>query len=115
VRDYAAYYKSERGFHPRSLNSTDGWVTFGAMSFMNQPICEYTNEIESAVLMIHGSEAHSCYFSRDEYARMTKDSPYAANKELMIIDGAVHTDLYDDVAGVIPYDKIEAFFRENLG
>jgi len=114
VRDYAVYYRGERGYHPRSLNSTDGWVTFGPMSFMNQPICCYTSEIEGAVLMIHGSEAHSCYFSRDEYARMTDGAVNPNNKELLIIDGATHTDLYDDVAGVIPYDKIEAFFRENL-
>jgi len=114
VKDYHDYYKTERGYHERSGNSTDGWNVIGAMSFMNQPICAYTKEIRSAVLMIHGEKAHSCYFSKDEYKRMTEGSAYAANKELMIIPGAVHTDLYDDKAGAIPYDKMEEFFLENL-
>jgi len=114
VKDYHDYYKTERGYHERSGNSTDGWNVIGAMSFMNQPICAYTKEIRSAVLMIHGEKAHSCYFSKDEYKRMTEGSAYAANKELMIIPGAVHIDLYDDKAGAIPYDKMEEFFLENL-
>jgi len=114
VHQYAVYYRGERGYHPRSLNSTEGWNKIGTMSFINQPICCYTNEIRSAVLMIHGDKAHSYYFSKDEYARMTKDSKYTDNKELLTIPGATHTDLYDDVAGVIPYDKIEEFFKENL-
>lgn len=115
VKDYHDYYKTERGYHPRSGNSTDGWNSTGTMSFINQPICCYTNEIRSAVLMIHGEKAHSVYFSRDEYKKMTVGSRYAANKELMIIPGAVHTDLYDDKAGVIPYDEMERFFRKYFG
>ena len=83
------------------------------MSFLNQPILQYSNEIRSAVLMIHGEKAHSCYFSRDAFADMVKDSPYAANKELLLIPNASHTDLYDQV-DIIPFDKIDAFFRNNL-
>lgn len=113
VRDYSAYYKTERGYHSRSLNSNDGWNTVGTMSFINQPILQYSNEIRSAVLMIHGEKAHSCYFSRDAFANMVKESPYADNKELLIIPDAVHTDLYDQV-DVIPFGKIEKFFQENL-
>ena len=80
------------------------------MSFLNQPILQYSNEIRSAVLVVHGEKAHSCYFSRDAYAAMVQDNPWADNKELMILPGAVHTDLYDQV-GVIPFDKLEEFFR----
>ena len=85
----------------------------GCMSFMNQPILRYSNEIRSAVLLIHGEKAHSCYFSRDAYADMIKDSTYADNKELMIIPGAVHTDLYGRT-DIIPFDKIEKFMRDNM-
>lgn len=113
VKDYYAYYKTERGYHPRSLNSNGGWNVTGCMSFMNQPILQYTNEIRSAVLVIHGEKAHSCYFSRDAFAAMASDNPYADNKELLIIPGAVHTDLYDQL-DVIPFDRMEAFFTENL-
>lgn len=113
VKDYHAYYKTERGYHKRSLNSNGGWNVIGCMSFMNQPINCYTNEIRSAVLIIHGEKAHSCYFSKDAYAAMTKDSKYADNKELLIIPDAVHTDLYDNL-NVIPFDKLEKFFKENL-
>lgn len=113
VRDYSAYYKTERGYHSRSLNSNDGWNTVGTMSFINQPILQYSNEIRSAVLMIHGEKAHSCYFSRDAFANIVKGNPYADNKELLIIPDAVHTDLYDQV-DVIPFGKIEKFFQENL-
>lgn len=113
VKDYYAYYKTERGYHPRSLNSNGGWNVTGCMSFMNQPILQYTNEIRSAVLVIHGEKAHSCYFSRDAFAAMASDNPYAYNKELLIIPGAVHTDLYDQL-DVIPFDRMEAFFTENL-
>ena len=82
---------------------------------MNQPINTYSNEIRSAVLLIHGDKAHSCYFSKDAYAAMTKDSKYADNKELLIIPDAVHTDLYDGGENkVIPFDKIESFYKENL-
>lgn len=112
VKDYSEYYKG-RAYHERSLNSNDGWTTVGCMSFMNQPILQYTNEIRSAVLLIHGEKAHSCYFSKDAFAAMTKDSTYADNKELMIIPDAVHTDLYDNLK-VIPFDKIQSFFEENL-
>ena len=114
VKDYSAYYKTQRGYHSRSLNSNDGWNTVGTMSFINQPILQYSNEIRSAVLMIHGDKAHSCYFTRDAFANMVKNNPYAENKELLLIPGAVHTDLYDQV-DVIPFDKIEAFLKEHLG
>ena len=113
VKDYYDYYKTERGYHSRSLNSNDGWNVTGCMSFMNQPILQYSNEIRSAVLMLHGEKAHSCYFSKDAYAAMVKGNSFTDNKELLIIPGAVHTDLYDRV-DIIPFDKIEAFYRENL-
>lgn len=111
VKDYHAYYKTERGYHARSLNSNGGWNKIGCMSFMNQPINCYTNEIRSAVLIIHGEKAHSCYFSKDAYAAMTKDSKYTDNKELLIIPDAVHTDLYDDM-NIIPFDKMTDFFTK---
>lgn len=115
VKDYHDYYKTERGYHPRSLNSNGGWNVIGCESFMNQPILKYSNEIRSAVLLIHGEKAHSCYFSRDAYADMVKNSKYADNKELYIIPGASHTDLYDGGGkDAIPFDKIEAFMKENL-
>ncbi len=110
VKDYYDYYKTNRGYHKRSLNSNDGWNITGCMSFMNMPILQYSNEIRSAVLMLHGEKAHSCYFSKDAYENMIKDSLYADNKELMIIPDAVHTDLYD-IIDVIPFDKIEEFFK----
>ncbi len=115
VKDYYDYYKTPRGYHPRSLNSNGGWNVIGCESFLNQPILRYSDEIRSAVLLIHGEKAHSCYFSRDAYADMVRGSRYAANKELMIIPGAVHTDLYDGGGkDAIPFDKMESFFRENL-
>lgn len=114
VHQYAVYYRG-RGYHSRSLNSTDGWNKIGCMSFINQPICCYTKEIRSAVLMIHGEKAHSLYFSKDEYRKMTEGSKYADNKELVIIPGATHTDLYDGGdRNYIPWDKLEAFFTEYL-
>ena len=113
VKDYHAYYKTARGYHPRSLNSNGGWNVIGCMSFLNQPILQYSNEIRSAVLLIHGEKAHSCYFSKDAYANMIKDNPYTDNKELMILPNAVHTDLYDQL-DIIPFDKIEKFFRKYL-
>ncbi len=97
----------------RSLNSNDGWNVTSVLSFLNMPILQYSDEIRSAVLMIHGEKAHSCYFSRDAYADMVKDSPYAGNKELLIIPGAVHTDLYDR-RDIIPFDKIWEFFQTHL-
>ena len=113
VKDYYAYYKTPRGYHPRSLNSNQGWNATGTMSFLNQPILQYSNEIRSAVLVIHGEKAHSCYMSRDAFANMVKGNAYTANKELLLIPGAVHTDLYDRM-DVIPFDKMEAFFRQYL-
>ena len=115
VKDYYSYYKTERGYHSRSLNSNGGWNVIGCESFMNQPILRYSNEIRSAVLIIHGEKAHSCYFGKDAYADMVKDSKYAENKELMIIPDAVHTDLYDGGGkGAIPFDKLERFYNEYL-
>ena len=108
VKDYYAYYKTPRGYHKRSLNSNDGWNKTSALSFLNMPILTYSNEIRSAVLMIHGDKAHSCYFSRDAFKKLTGD-----NKELLLIPGANHTDLYDNLK-VIPFDRIESFFREYL-
>ena len=108
VKDYHAYYKTERGYHPRSLNSNDGWNVTSSLSFLNMLILQYSDEIRSAVLLIHGEEAHSCYFSRDAYQKLRGD-----NKELMIIPGAVHTDLYDQV-NIIPFDKMVAFFKQYL-
>ena len=113
VKDYYAYYKTERGYHPRSLNSNGGWNVTGCESFLNQPILQYVNEIRSAVLVMHGEKAHSCYFSRDAYAAMIKDNPYSDNKELLIIPGASHTDLYDNL-DVIPFGKITEFFTKYL-
>lgn len=112
VKDYSEYYKG-RAYHERSLNSNDGWNVTGCQSFMNQPILKYSNEIRSAVLIIHGEKAHSCYFSKDAYENMVKDSKYTDNKELMIIPDALHTDLYDNLE-VIPFDKIESFYNKYL-
>ena len=112
VKDYSEYYKG-RAYHERSLNSNDGWNVTGCQSFLNQPILKYSNEIRSAVLIIHGEKAHSCYFSKDAYENMVKDSKYTDNKELVIIPDAVHTDLYDNLE-VIPFDKIESFYNKYL-
>lgn len=108
VKDYYDYYKTPRGYHARSLNSNNGWNKTGCMSFLNQPILCYSDEIRSAVLLIHGEKAHSCYFSKDAYETLKGD-----NKELMIIPDAVHTDLYDQT-DVIPFDRMEQFFRDHL-
>ena len=108
VKDYYDYYKTERGYHPRSLNSNGGWNVIGCQSFMNMPILQYAGEIRNAVLVIHGEKAHSCYFSKDAYQLLKGD-----NKELMIIPNAVHTDLYDRT-DVIPFDKMTEFFAKNL-
>ncbi|HIY32617.1 MAG TPA: alpha/beta hydrolase [Candidatus Evtepia faecavium] len=113
VKDYYDYYKTKRGYHPRSLNSNGGWNVTGTMSFLNQPILQYVNEIRSAVLILHGEKAHSCYMGRDAFAHMMEGNPVPENKELIIIPGAVHTDLYDRM-DVIPFDKITAFFRQYL-
>ena len=137
VKDYYSYYKTNRGYHERSGNSNDGWNVTGCQSFLNQPILDYANEIENPVLLIHGEKAHSRYFSEYAFEKMTGKKALASsiaecataneipkgkyagsykegNKELFIISGASHVDLYDDMAGVIPYDKMESFFRENL-
>lgn len=115
VKDYYDYYKTSRGYHARSLNSNGGWNVIGCESFLNQPILQYSNEIRSAVLIVHGEKAHSCYFSRDAYANMVKDSKYTDNKELMIIPDAVHTDLYDGGGkDAIPFEKLQSFFEEYL-
>jgi fermentation-respiration switch protein FrsA (DUF1100 family) len=134
VKDYHAYYKTQRGYHERSGNSNDGWNVTGCQSFLNQPILDYANEIETPVLLIHGEKAHSRYFSEYAFEKMTGKKPFLSsvaecavaneiptgkyagsykegNKELLIIPGASHVDLYDDVAGVIPYDKMEQFFQ----
>ena len=110
VKDYYDYYKTNRGYHPRSLNSNGGWNKIGCMSFLNQPILCYADEIRSAVLVMHGEKAHSCYFSKDAFAKLTGD-----NKELLLIPDAVHTDLYDGGGkDAIPFDKLEQFFLEYL-
>lgn len=115
VADYYDYYKTDRGYHERSLNSNGGWNVIGCESFMNQPILNYSNEIRSAVLIIHGEKAHSCYFSKDAYAAMTKDSKYTDNKELLLIPDAVHTDLYDGGGkDAIPFDRLAQFFTKYL-
>lgn len=108
LKDYNTYYKTKRGYHKRSGNSNEGWNVTGTMSFINQPILQYTDEIRSAVLMIHGEKAHSCYFSQDEFKKLK-----GSNKEFLIIPNANHIDLYDNL-DVIPFDKIDAFFREYL-
>lgn len=108
VKDYYDYYKTERGYTERSLNSNEGWNTTSALSFINMPILQYSNEIRSAVLVIHGEKAHSCYFSRDAFAKLTGD-----NKELLILPDTVHTDLYDK-KDKIPFDKLESFFKQYL-
>ena len=109
VKDYYAYYKTPRGYHKRSLNSNNGWNKTSSLSFINMPLLVYSDEIRNAVLMIHGEKAHSRYFSEDAFKKLKGD-----NKELLIIPGASHVDLYDNQANVIPFDKIESFFREYL-
>ena len=112
VKDYSEYYKG-RCYHARSLNSNDGWNSIGCQSFMNQPILKYSNEIRSAVLIMHGEKAHSFYFGKDAYDAMIQNSKYTENKELLVIPGAVHTDLYDNI-DVIPFDKMDDFFKKNM-
>ena len=108
VKDYYAYYKTQRGYHPRSLNSNSGWNVTSSLSFMNMPILQYSHEIRSAVLLVHGEKAHSRYFSETAYKKLTGD-----NKELLIIPGANHVDLYDQV-DVIPFAKLRSFFEAHL-
>ena len=108
VKDYYAYYKTPRGYHSRSLNSNGGWNVTSSLSFLNMPILQYSSEIRSAVLLVHGEKAHSRYFSETAYSKLTGD-----NKELLIIPGANHTDLYDQI-DIIPFGKLKAFFEEYL-
>ena len=108
VKDYYDYYKTKRGYHPRSLNSNNGWNVTSSLSFMNMPILQHSQEIRSAVLVIHGDKAHSCYFSKDAFAKLT-----GSNKELLLIPGASHVDLYDRT-DIIPFDKLKRFFLEYL-
>ncbi len=119
VKDYYDYYKTKRGYHERSGNSNDGWNVIGCQSFMNQPLLAWAHEIENPVLLIHGEKAHSRYFSEYAFEKMTGKhvegvSAKEGNKVFLVIPGATHVDLYDDKAGVIPYDKMETFFKENL-
>lgn len=106
MKDYYDYYKTPRGYHKRSLNSNGGWNVTSALSFINMPLLAYSGEIRSAVLMIHGEKAHSRYFSEDAFKKLKGD-----NKELMIIPGASHVDLYDNQAGVIPFEKSNSSFE----
>lgn len=108
LKDYFDYYKTKRGYHPRSLNSNGGWNVTSSLSFLNMPILQYSHEIRSAVLVVHGEKAHSCYLGKDSFAKLTGD-----NKELLLIPGAVHTDLYDKL-DVIPFDKLDAFFQQSM-
>ena len=108
VKDYYDYYKTPRGYHKRSLNSNGGWNTTSAISFMNTKLLSYADEIRSAVLVMHGDKAHSCYFSKDAFKLLKGD-----NKELLLIPGAVHTDLYDRT-DIIPFDKLVSFFNTYL-
>lgn len=108
VKDYHSYYKTDRGYHERSLNSNNGWNVTSPLSFINMPQLSYSDEIRNAVLMIHGEKAHSRYFSEDAFKKLKGD-----NKELLIIPGAVHVDLYDRM-DVIPFDKMESFFTHYL-
>ena len=118
LKDYVAYYKTKRGYHKRSLNSSEGWNVTGCQSFLNQPLLAYVGEIENAVLQLHGEKAHSRYFSETAFEKMTGTNPQGkssktGNKELLIIPGASHCDLYDQMQ-FIPFDKIEVFYRDNL-
>ncbi|MBQ6455898.1 MAG: alpha/beta hydrolase [Mogibacterium sp.] len=115
VADYYDYYKTDRGYHARSLNSNGGWNVIGCESFINQPILKYSNEIRSAVMIMHGDKAHSFYFGKDAYNNMITGSKYTENKEFVVIEGAVHTDLYDGGSNnAIPFDKVQAFFEKYL-
>lgn len=113
VKDYYAYYKTDRGYHERSLNSNGGWNITSSLSFINMPILKYSNEIRNAVMIVHGDKAHSFYFGKGAFRDMTTDSKYTDNKEMVVVEGASHTDLYDQV-DIIPFDKIEAFFLKYM-
>lgn len=110
VEGYYAYYKTPRGYHVRSLNSNDGWTVVGTQSFLNQHLFDFAEEIENAVMVLHGDAAHSCYMGKDAFARLR-----GGNKELVLIPGASHTDLYDGgEKGAIPWERLQAFFEKNL-
>ena len=109
VKDYHDYYKTPRGYHPRSLNSNDGWNKTSALSFMNMPLLSFAEEIENAVMVVHGENAHSRYMGEDAFKKLKGE-----NKKLLIVKGASHTDLYDNKSEKIPFDEIEKFFRQNL-
>ena len=113
VKDYYAYYKTPRGYHPRSLNSNNGWAVQSNTSMMNTKLFTYSSEIRNAVMIVHGENAHSCYMGKDAYNDMIKNSKYTDNKELVIVQGATHCDLYDQ-KDIIPFDRIEKFLKENL-
>ncbi|HHJ5066845.1 TPA: alpha/beta hydrolase [Enterococcus hirae] len=108
VKDYFDYYKTDRGYHKRSLNSNEGWNVTSSLSLLNTKLLAYSDEIRNAVLIIHGEKAHSRYFGEDAFKKLQ-----GGNKELMIIPGASHTDLYDQV-GIIPFDKMTEFFNQYL-
>ena len=108
VRDYFAYYKTPRGYHPRSLNSNQGWNKTSTLAFLNAPLLTYSSEIRSACLLVHGEKAHSRYFSEDAFKKLTGD-----NKELLIVPDASHVDLYDNFEK-IPFDKLEQFYTRYL-
>lgn len=110
IADYFNYYKTDRGFHKRSINSNGKWNMTSSLSLINMPILQYSDEIRSAVLVIHGEKAHSRYMGEDAYKKLKGD-----NKELLIVEGASHVDLYDGGdKNLIPFDKIESFYKENL-
>jgi len=113
LKDYHAYYKTPRGYHKRSLNSNGGWAIQTNTSMMNVRLFHYSNEIRSAVMIVHGEKAHSCYMGKDAYSNMIKDNKYTDNKELVIVPNATHCDLYDQ-KDKIPFDKIEKFLKDNL-
>lgn len=113
VQGYHAYYKTERGYHKRSLNSNNGWAIQTNTSMMNVRLFHYSNEIRNAVMIVHGDKAHSFYMGKDAYDNMIKDSKYTSNKEFLVVKGATHTDLYDQ-KDIIPFDKIEKFLKDNL-
>ena len=113
VKEYSEYYKTPRGYHKRSLNSNGGWAIQTNTSLMNTRLFRYSNEIRSAVMIVHGEKAHSCYMGKDAFQNMINGSNYTDNKELVIVPDATHTDLYDQI-DKIPFEKIEKFLKRYL-
>lgn len=113
LKDYHDYYKTKRGYHERSLNSNSGWAHQANTSMMNTRLFRYSGEIRSAIMIVHGEKAHSCYMGKDAFNDMIKNSNYKDNKELVIVPNASHCDLYDQ-KDIIPFDKIEEFLRKHL-